>query len=134
VCASHHSSTIFFLFKHAQLPLPTSKVVPGSENEQIACDMLVDGGGLGQGPGQGLDAPLTIGGVLKEIQGLKDKFKNEDDEEGVIWREAAWAQAGSAGSSKHHLCASPAQFEHLPVCAVGNGAASRSWPNANRRS
>eukprot|EP00953_Heterococcus_sp_UTEX-ZZ885_P012643 7242-Heterococcus_DN1.PRE.2 len=30
-----------------------------------------------------IDAPLTMSGVIKELQVLKDKFKNEDDEEGA---------------------------------------------------
>ena len=31
-----------------------------------------------------IDAPLTMSGVIKELQVLKDKFKNEDDEEGAL--------------------------------------------------
>lgn len=42
------------------------------------------GGGGGGGPG-GFDdrgeRPLTVTSVLKEFQGLKDKFKNEDEDD-----------------------------------------------------
>lgn len=41
------------------------------------------GGGLGSGgfDERAGDKPLTVSSVLKEFQGLKDKFKNEDEEE-----------------------------------------------------
>lgn len=41
------------------------------------------GGGGGGGGAGGFDGerPLTVTSVLKEFQGLKDKFKNEDEDD-----------------------------------------------------
>lgn len=41
------------------------------------------GGGVGSGgfDQQLGDKPLTVSSVLKEFQGLKDKFKNEDEDD-----------------------------------------------------
>lgn len=47
--------------------------------------MLNDAAGGGVGSGgfdqQLGDKPLTVSSVLKEFQGLKDKFKNEDEDD-----------------------------------------------------
>lgn len=41
------------------------------------------GGGAGGGSAGGFEGerPLTVTSVLKEFQGLKDKFKNEDEDD-----------------------------------------------------
>lgn len=53
------------------------------------------GGGAGAGGLDG-DRPITVSSVLKEFPGLKDKFKNEDDDDCELSFSLASRRCGGA--------------------------------------
>jgi hypothetical protein len=72
-----------FQIAHTLIPFngPLELAVPFIQ-QCVLCAMA--GSNVMESNMQGIiDAPLTMSGVIKELQVLKDKFKNEDDEEGA---------------------------------------------------